>query len=151
MQYKDPKTLIKLEFSKNLDRLASYTDFAASAYITRALLPVPDIEDARRRQQETAEAPKLLHTTHALTTGGQRNVRAPVDLAAHGGTLTPSDLLDIKSTLVAARTLARTFERIGGQYPDLTELAMQLPQPPGLIDSISRVFSDRGEILDNAS
>jgi DNA mismatch repair protein MutS2 len=147
----DQKTLHTLEFPKILERLARYTAFPASAEKARQLQPTPDIEEARRRQEETAEGARLLATHHDLTIGGARDVREQVELAARGGVLTPTELLDVKSTLVAARTLARVFERIGGEYPNLTELAMQLPQPPGLIDTITRVLSDRGEILDSAS
>ncbi len=65
--------------------------------------------------------------------------------------LAPNELLDIKSTLVAARTLARTFERLAFQFPVLTGIVTQLPPPFGLIDAISRALSERGEILDSAS
>jgi DNA mismatch repair protein MutS2 len=147
----DQKTLYTLDYPKIRERVASYTAFAASADKARSLQPTADIDEARRRQEETAEAVQLLLSNHDLTIGGARDVREPVDLALHGGVLTPNDLLDVKSLLIAARTLARTFERIGNQYPNLTEIAIQLPQPPGLIDTITRVLSERGEIMDSAS
>ena len=65
--------------------------------------------------------------------------------------LAPNELLDVKSTLAAARTLARTFERLSFQFPVLTAIVNQLPPPFGLIDAISRALSERGEILDSAS
>ncbi len=74
-----------------------------------------------------------------------------MDLAAHGGVLAPTDLLDIKSTLVAARTLARTFERLESQFPTLYAIASQIPASLGLVDGITRAISERGEILDSAS
>ncbi len=78
-------------------------------------------------------------------------MRAAVDLANHGGVLAPQELLDIKYTLVSARTLSRTFERMGNVFPNLTAIISQLPPPLGLIDVISRAISDRGEIQDSAS
>src|SRR5690606_22844766 len=74
-----------------------------------------------------------------------------VELAARGGVLSPAELLDVKSTLTAARSLARMFERLQNQFPRLAELAAQIPQPVGIIDAITRAISERGEILDSAS
>jgi DNA mismatch repair protein MutS2 len=147
----DVKTLQTLEFPKILERLARYCAFPASVEKARQLLPTNDIEEARARQAATREAYRLLATHSDLTIGGARDVRTAVDLANHGGILLTNDLLDIKSTLIAARNLARLFERLGGQFPILSEIALRLPPPLGLIDSITRTISERGEILDTAS
>jgi len=147
----DAKTLHTLEYPKILERLAGYCAFTASAEKARQLHPTSDIDEARRRQAATREAVNLLMTHPDLTIGGARDVRLAIDLANHGGVLLPGDLLDVKSTLIAARNLARLFERLGGSYPYLTEIAQRIPPPPGLIDAITRAISDRGEILDSAS
>ncbi|MBN1145885.1 MAG: Smr/MutS family protein [Anaerolineales bacterium] len=147
----DAKTLQILEYPKILERLAGYCAFQVSAEKALALRPTNDIFEARRRQAETREALRLLDTYSDLTIGGARDIRQPVDLALHGGVLSPGDLLDVKSTLVAARNLARTFERLGDQYPNLADIAAQLPSQLGIIDAVSRAISERGEILDAAS
>ena len=147
----DAKTLQTLEYPKILERLAGYCAFSASADKARQLSPTSDIEEARRRQSVTSEAIQLLATHPDLTIGGARDVREAIDLANHGGVLLPNDLLDIKSTLIASRNLVRLFERIGGSYPSLTDIALYMPSPPGLVDAISRAISERGEILDSAS
>lgn len=147
----DEKTLSTLEFNKILEHLAGYCAFYASAEKARNLRPTTDLEEARRRQAETSEAVQLLVTRSDLTIGGARDIRQPVDLARHGAVLTPMDLLDIKSTLISARTLARVFERLVDQFPRLADIASQLPTAFGLIDAITKTLSDRGEILDSAS
>ena len=147
----DDKTLSILEFPKILERLAGYCAFSASQEKARALRPTDDILEAQHRQAVTAESVRLQVTHGDLSIGGARDVRGPVDLAQHGGALAPTELLDVKYTLVAARTLTRTFERLAVQYPALTEIVAQLPPPMGLIDAITRAISDRGEILDSAS
>lgn len=147
----DTKTLVTLEYPKILERLAGYCSFSASADKARAFAPTTDIELARQRQGETREAITLLSTHSDLTIGGARDIREVVDLANHGGVLTPADLLDIKSTLIAARTLNRLFERVGGTYTYLYNIAIQMPLPLGLIDGITRAISERAEILDSAS
>lgn len=147
----DEKTLHTLEFPLILDRLAGYCAFSASAEMARALRPTADLEEARHRQEEAAEAVRLLASRPETTIGGARDVRELVQAASRDAVLTPSDLLEIKGTLVASRTMARIFERLDEQFPRLTEIASRLPQPHGLVDSISRSISDRGEVLDSAS
>ncbi len=147
----DDKTLHILEYPKVLERLASYCAFAASKEKARSLRPSTDLDEARRLQAETREAVAFLSTRPDLTIGGARDVRTSVDLAAHGAVLTPAELLDIKSTLVAARTLSRTFEKQETQFPHLYRIAAQLPPPVGLVDAITRTISERGDILDSAS
>ncbi len=147
----DTKTLQTLEYPKVLERLSAYCAFAASTEKALKLQPTDQFAEARRRLSETSEAVRMLVTRPDLTIGGARDVRQAVDLAAHGGVLAPTDLLDIKSTLVAARTLVRTFERLEAQFPALYEIAAHIPAPMGLVDSITRAISERSEILDSAS
>jgi DNA mismatch repair protein MutS2 len=147
----DAKTLNTLEYPKILERLASYCAFAASADKARQLQPSDDLVEVQERQARTREAHQMLLTRPDLTIGGARDIRASIDLARHGGVLLPADLLDIKYTLIAGRNLVRTFERLESQFPNLFQIAQQLPVPVGLIDAISRAITDRGEILDSAS
>ena len=147
----DEKTLRILEFTKILDRLADYTAFAISAEKARALRPTTDLEEARRRQGVTGEAVQILIVRPDLSIGGARDIRPAVDMASHGGTLEPQELLDIKYTMISGRNIQRTFERLGDEYPHLTDITMRLPPASGLIDAISKAISDRGDILDTAS
>jgi DNA mismatch repair protein MutS2 len=147
----DAKSLTTLEYTKILELLAGYCAFSASAEKARALAPSADIEEARRRQAETREALTLLSTRPDLTIGGARDIRLPVDQAKHGAVLTPTELLDVKYTLISARNLQRLFEQVGGTYTHLYDIAVQMPPPLGIIDAVSRAISERGEILDSAS
>jgi len=115
------------------------------------LRPTTDAFEARRRQGITSEAVRFLLTHPDISIGGARDVRGPVDLALHGGVLAPNELLDVKQTLISARTLVRTFERLTAQFPLLCDIVSRLPPPLGLIDAITRAISERGEILDSAS
>ncbi len=147
----DDKTLNVLEFKKVLDQLAGYCAFSASQQLALELRPVSDPFEARRRQKLTSEAQRLINKNPDLTIGGARDIRPQIDLANHGGVLSPNELLDIKSTLVAARNLERTFERFEALFPALTDLVRQIPAVPGIIDTITKSLSDRGDILDSAS
>ncbi len=147
----DEKTLILLEYPKILEKLGSYCAFPASVEKAHNLRPTNDLLEARRLQAETSEAAYLLSVSIDMSIGGARDVRPAVDLAQHGGTLEPHQLLDVKYTLVAGRVMARTFERLAAKAPTLADIVAQLPPPLGIIDAISRAISDRGDIQDNAS
>lgn len=147
----DEKTLSTLEYHKILDRLAGYAAFSASAELARALRPVTDLEEIKKRQARTTEARRLLDTNADVSVGGARDIRPLVDRAARRGVLDPSELLAVKDTLISARELWRIFERGAEQFPALTEVAVNMPPPPGIVDAISRTVSDRGEVLDQAS
>ncbi len=174
----DDKTLIMLEYPKILGQLAGFCDFSASRELAGELRPTADFETARRWLAETSEACFLL-STRDLTIGGSHDIRPAVKLAARGGVLEPQALLDIKSTLIACRELKKAIlgklenqqaatprilprrERLHRQaqetppethpFPHLAEIAYGLPDTYGLVDAISRVLSEHGEVLDSAS
>lgn len=147
----DAKSLHTLELPKILERLAGHAAFSASAEAARALLPSADLETARRRLGETSEARDLLRLKPDLTVGAAHDVRPSARAATRGATLEPTDLLAIKSTLIAGRTLARLFEKLGDSHPALTALAAGIEICPGLIDAVSRTLDEGGEVLDGAS
>ena len=147
----DSKTLSVLEYPKVLERLKAFCDFSASIELARALAPTDSYDLAYARLAETSEARKLFSTNDNIGIGGAHDIRAAADLAARGGVLDPQQLLDVKSTLISSRELKKSLERKTDEFPRLAQLAAGLPESHGLVDSISRVLSDRGEVLDSAS
>lgn len=146
----DSKTLNVLEYPKILQRLAGFCDFSASMDLARELEPTSSFELAIARISETTEARKLL-SMQSTGVGAAHDIRPQADLAARGGVLDPHALLDVKSTLISCRDLKKAFEKRTDEYPRLTQVAMGLPDSHGLVDAITRILSDRGEILDSAS
>lgn len=146
----DLKTQRVLEYDKILARLAGCCDFSASAELARALQPTTSREQAARWLSETTEA-RFLLSTRDLTIGGSHDIRPSADLAARAGVLDPQALLDIKSTLIACRDLKKSLEHAQDQAPHLARAAAGLPESHGIVDAISRVLSERGEVLDSAS
>src|SRR5512134_2255618 len=146
----DSKTLSVLEYPKILERLKAFCDFSASMELARALEPTDSYDLALARLAETSEARRVF-SVQDIGIGGAHDIRGAVDLAARGGVLDPQQLLDIKSTLISCRELKRSLERKTGEYPRLAQLAAGLPESHGIVDAITRVVSDRGEVLDSAS
>jgi DNA mismatch repair protein MutS2 len=146
----DTKSLQVLEYPKIRERLKSFCDFSASMELALALEPTDSYDLALARLAETTEARRLF-SVQDVSIGGAHDIRPAVDLAARGGTLDPQQLLDVKSTLISCRELKKTFERKTDEYPRLAQIAAGLPETHGIVDAITRVLSDRGEVLDSAS
>ncbi|MGQ0604950.1 MAG: endonuclease MutS2, partial [Anaerolineales bacterium] len=147
----DAKSIQVLELPKILERLSLHASFSASAALTRALTPSTDLREIQRWQRETAEARKLLAVKTDVTIGGARDVRGAAQLAARAGVLDTAALLDIKATIIAARTLRRIFSKLSDQFPRLTFIAQGLDEIPGVVEAIGRTIDERGEVLDSAS
>jgi DNA mismatch repair protein MutS2 len=146
----DAKSLQVLEYPKIRERLRLFCDFSASMDLARELEPTDSYDLALARLAETTEARRLFSVSDAGI-GGAHDIRPAVDLAARGGVLDPQQLLDVKSTLISCRELKKAFERKTEEYPRLSQIAAGLPETHGVVDAITRVLSDRGEVLDSAS
>jgi DNA mismatch repair protein MutS2 len=147
----DAKYLNTLELPIILERLARFTAFSTSTELARTLTPSTSYEEVARRQGETREARFLLDEKTDLSIGGARDVRSEVRKAERGVVLEPTQLLDVKSMLVAARTMRRLFDKKGQELPRLSKIAEELQISHGLIDAISKTLDERGEILETAS
>jgi DNA mismatch repair protein MutS2 len=147
----DAKSIRTLELPKILERLSACTSFSASETLARNLVPTDSLVEARRWQQETTEARKLLRVKTDVTIGGAHDVRPYAGTAMRGGMLTPGELLDIKGTLIAGRTINKILVKLSDQFPRLAAMAAGIEEVPGLIQAISQTLDERGEVLDSAS
>jgi DNA mismatch repair protein MutS2 len=145
------KYLQILELPKILERLAEHTSFSAGRELALSLQPSPDDDVVVRRQGETSEARALLEDRADVSLGGARDVRPLVDRAEHGAILLPSELLDVRDTLVSGRTLRRAITRLRNQFPLLASIAERIKECPNVIAEIARCINDRAEVVDGAS
>ncbi|MBI4787275.1 MAG: endonuclease MutS2 [Chloroflexi bacterium] len=146
-----PKYLHTLEFDKILARLAAHAAFSASEQLARALAPSTDADEIARWQSETTEARALLDQHSEIGIGGARDVRPHTRNARIGALLSPLDLLEIRQTLLAARSLRRALARQELLYPRLASRATQLQELPVIGDAVARAINDRVEVMDSAS
>lgn len=170
------KTLAVLEYKKILSKVAEHCSFSASKELALDLMPDTSFDTINKKLKETSEA-RVLLSKNDVSVGGAHDIRGKVKLANRGGVLDPTDLLDIKYSLIASRELRAFFlgkkqpgEKVDKfnkaikpeeespdldlkkyQYPYLTEHAALIQVPPGIIDLISKTISDKGEVMDNAS
>lgn len=140
-----------LEFSRVRANLARYAAFSASETLALELEPSTDPATVRVWQQETTEARALLDQQPQLSVGGARDMRALTRVARIGGMIPAHEFLDLRATLLAARNLGKNILRLREAFPRLAFLAESLSDAPRVLDEIGRVFTEQGEISDDAS
>src|ERR671936_2067183 len=107
MASEDAFALDTLEFDAIRERLAAHTSFSASRALALGLEPTVELGEARRRQAETREALRLPGLRPGLHFGGVHDIRPLAERAAVGGSLAATELLDVASTVRAARAWRR--------------------------------------------
>lgn len=147
----DPKSLDAIEFPQVLDLLACHTSFSAGRQLALNLHPTINLSEAQMWQQETSEARNLLANKPDISVRGVRDVRTLVKHAARKGVLRPEEILDVKSTLLAAHELKRTLDICGDQSPLLALLSENIAEAPEIVEAISRTLDERAQVLDSAS
>jgi DNA mismatch repair protein MutS2 len=141
-----------LEFEEIRRRLARHTSFSAGRELALALVPSAGLDEAQRRQAETAEAQRLGSLRPALHLGGVHDVRPLAERAGLGAILAPDELLDIASTVQASRAWRRALLGLRDELPTLLAVADGLlGEHTGLAEDIHLAISDAGEVQDSAS
>ncbi|MGD2143807.1 MAG: endonuclease MutS2, partial [Anaerolineae bacterium] len=105
--------LSTLEYPKILHALATHTSFSAGEDRARELVPTADPEEIERRLETTSEARAFLKERPGVSVGGAHDLQPLTSDAERGKVLAPADLLDVRDTLAAARTLQGTLSRLG--------------------------------------
>jgi DNA mismatch repair protein MutS2 len=140
-----------LEYPKILSQLAEHTSFSLGHELALRLRPSSREDVVRRRQQETTEARHLLDVKPTLSLGGVSNLRPLLKKARLRSTLTPSEFLDVRTTLLAARSLRRSIAPLQDTFPLLAAHAEEIEAYSDLPGDIGGAINDRAEVVDKAS
>lgn len=140
-----------LEYPKILGQLAEHTSFSLGHELALKLRPSSRERVVMRRQQETTEARRLLDIKPTLSLGGVTNLRPLLKKARVRSTLTPSELVDVRTTLLAARSLRRSIAPLHDSFPLLAARAEEIETYSDLPQEISGAINDRAEVVDTAS
>ena len=139
-----------LEFDEIRRQLAAATRTAVGAEAAAELTPSADPRDVAVRQQETAEARRLLDTAASLELGPADDLRPAVHRAMLGGVLTGEELRNIGALAAAARWNRNALSH-REDLPLLATVTQNLPDLPDLESAVNRAIGPAGEVLDNAT
>ena len=142
--------LTLLEFDAIRQRLAASARTAVGAEAAADLTPSADPPEVAVRQQETAEARRLLETAGPLELGPGDDLRPAVRRAQLGGVLSGVELRSAAALAAAAR-LNRSALARRDDLPLLAGVVRNLPDLSELENAVNRAVSPAGEALDQAS
>ncbi len=151
-------TLRVLEYEKIKDELKNYASSLAGKELVERLQPVIDLEYIEERLKEVSEARRMLDEKTNAPFGGIRDLRDIMLRAEKGMVLNGHDLLDISSTLYAARRMRTFFLELEDEwrqgtnpYPRILRIGKGLHTFQPIEDAINKAIDNSGEVLDNAS
>ena len=147
----NPHTIRILDYDKILKTLASFCAFGGGEELATSLLPSDDLRTINEWMQQTDEACRLLDQKTDIYFGGVHDVRQLIAKSERGSILIPTELVDVRTTLMRAHTLRNTLTRLSRQFPRLADIAFAIEPCEHVIGEISRCINDRAEVVDSAS
>ncbi|MBB3114343.1 DNA mismatch repair protein MutS2 [Paenibacillus phyllosphaerae] len=149
----DTKILKTLEYAKIVHKLTQHAATSLGKAVAQALQPSSDLEEVKRLLQTTDEAYKADRLKGNAPFGGVVDIRASLLRSKIGGTLNPSELLEIAETIRGSRRVKRHVLNLheDDPIPMLAFQAEQLTEHKALEDAILLCIDDQGEVMDSAS
>ena len=145
------KSIRTLELPVVLEMLASLAGSEAAKEKCRQLLPVCDLEEAARLQEETQSARERLGLYGSPSFSGVKDVSRALNRADHGGVLNTRELLDVADLLTASRRVSEYDRDRQGEKTVLDHLFSALHTNKFLEDKIHGAILDEETIADSAS
>lgn len=148
------KVLKTLEFDKIKESLKQYAASALGHAKVSSLMPSVEYEEITALHEETDEAMTILRLKGHAPLGGIFDIRPHVKRAQIGGMLSPSEFVQVASTIRASRKLTLFVEELLEEEVDIPLLQEKMGTViplPHLEQDIRKVVDDNGEILDTAS
>jgi DNA mismatch repair protein MutS2 len=149
----DAETLAALELPAILGRLAAQTATELGAERALAVAPSIDAHEVGRRQALTSEGVALLDAGEAPELAGSADLRAALERAERGGSLTPAELRSVVTSIRVACEARRALETQSTIAPGLATIATAIePSLTGLAAELDRqVEEDGSDLRDHAS
>ncbi|MED4010875.1 endonuclease MutS2 [Priestia aryabhattai] len=144
-----------LEFNKVKEQLQKKVASSLGREKVANLIPSTQYEEVVKWQEATDEATTVLRLRGNVPLGGIFDVRPSVKRAEIGGTLSSNELLDVASTIYAARQVKQFIEQVVEdedlQLPIIIEHIEKLMPLPEVEQTIKVSIDENGTVLDGAS
>lgn len=148
------KVLKTLEFNKIIEKLAEYASSPLGKELCEGTLPLSDIDEIKKRQQETSDALQRIWSQGSLSFSGNRDIRASLKRLEVGGLLSAKELLDISSVLnvtLRVKAFSKGNDLEKDNRDSLSEKFLLLEPLSNLNNEIKRCIISEDEIADDAS
>lgn len=139
-----------LEYEKIREMLAARAGSSLGKVRARSLQPSADYAEVEEQLEQTAEAVRI----HAVTSppfGGIHDLRPLLKKIHMGAVLTLEELVDIRSTLYAMRSVKEFFKGLEIEAPTLKEWAHGIEILGQLERRLENTLDEHGSLRDDAS
>ena len=139
-----------LEYEKIREMLAARAGSSLGKERARSLQPSTDYAEVEEQLEQTAEAVRI----HAVTSppfGGIHDLRPLLKKIHMGAVLTLEELVDIRSTLYAMRSVKEFFKGLEIEAPTLKEWAHGIEILGQLERRLENTLDEHGSLRDDAS
>ncbi|PKR79233.1 endonuclease MutS2 [Halalkalibacillus sediminis] len=142
----------QLEFDKIKHLLHENASTSLGKEQAQQLAPSPDLEEVKQWQAETDEAVSVLRLKGHVPLGGITDIRPHIKRANIGALLSPSECLDVASTIYGGKQLKKFVEELEDvEIPILLDKMEQITPLTSLEQSIKGCIDDYGQVMDGAS
>lgn len=141
----------RLEWDKITGRLGRHCTSAQGQELASGLLPVADLDEVRRMQEETEEAVRVLRLEPGADFPSFPDIREGLQRAGRGLVLEAEMIHNIGLVLRTVRVQRRFFTERRELYPRLARRAGNMMPAPGLEKRILAAVLPEGRLADNAS
>ena len=147
------KVLRVLEYTKIIDRLTEKATSEQGRRLTKALVPMTDLEEIQKTQQETADALGHLFRKGSTSFGGNKDLQFAIKSLEIGSALSIPELLGIAGLLQNTARIKSYGRKAREEDTDtsLTPYFAALEPLTGVSGEISRCILSEEEIADDAS
>lgn len=149
------RALKTLEYEKIIEQVANYCTNSIGKSTIEQLKPETTLEEVNRLLDEMDEGLAILRLRSNVPLGGIFDIRPSARRAQIGGVLSPSELMEISSTIRASRIFREFIEEImideDLEIPYFEEKKEQLPILTGLQHEINSCIDDNAHVTDSAS
>ncbi|MDN7240299.1 endonuclease MutS2 [Planococcus sp. N028] len=149
------RALRTLEYYKIRDEVARFCTSSLGKSHVEGLVPSTDINEVQILLDQMDEAANVLRVKNNVPMGGIFDIRMHAKRAQIGGMLSPTELMEVSSTIRASRILRQFFEGIeeegGIDIPHFLEKKESMPILTSLEHDINMCIDDNGRVLDSAS
>ncbi|MGE7666137.1 endonuclease MutS2 [Ureibacillus composti] len=149
------RALKTLEFDKVREQVANFCTSSIGKSAIDQLIPETEFNQVVELLEEMDEGLSILRVKGNVPMGGIFDVRPHSKRAQIGGMLSPTELMEIASTIRASRILRNFIEDIEAEgeitIPHFLERKEQMPVLTGLQHEINDCIDENGVVLDSAS
>ncbi|NLK71624.1 MAG: endonuclease MutS2 [Clostridiales bacterium] len=145
------KTLRVLEYHKIKDKLILETVSEMAKEHIKDLMPLSDLQEIKSLLAETSEAVSLLIKKGNIPLNQIYNTKNAIIMSEKGGTLTPTQLLEILYNMKTTKNVKNFFKDDITSEGVLASLTSSLITHRNIEDEIGRCILSESEISDNAS